>query len=292
MSRTISLQSTWLRAFATTLSALLILACGRTRPPDGTRRHPVTGVVVDRDEIHSQLTIAHNAVEGLMPSMTMPFRIANLKPQVQPGDQIKGTLVLTPDGGWIEDLTITHKSTRPVSPPPVHTMAEAGTEVPDFALKNQDGKPISLGAFRGQSVILTFIYTRCPFPDYCPLMMKDFNAVKRDLAKTPALERRVHLLSISIDPEFDTPAVVLRAYGKRLIPGVTPFERWDFATGSDEEIRRIATWFGLTYFYEAGQIQHSLSTAIIDANGRLVQLLPSNSWRPEDAVATLARISQ
>jgi protein SCO1/2 len=221
----------------------------------------------------------------------MPFRIANLKPNVQPGDQVKGTLVLTPDSGWIEDLAITHKSDRPVPPPTASATPEVGAEVPDFALTNQDGKPITLRSFRGQSVILTFIYTRCPFPDYCPLMMRNFNAVKRDLAKTPALERRVHLLSISIDPDSDTPAV-LKSYGQRMIPGDNPFERWDLATGSTAEIRRMATWFGLTYFYEAGQIQHSLSTAIIDANGRLVQILPSNSWRPEDAMVMLVRISQ
>jgi protein SCO1/2 len=234
---------------------------------------------VGRDEIHSRLTIAHGAVTGLMPAMTMPFRVANLAPAVQPGDKVRGTLVVTSDDGWIEGLTVTKKSdgsfTAPTSVDP-----ESGIEVPEFALRNQDGRSIGLREFSGQYVVLTFIYTRCPFPDYCPLMMKNFNAI------LAALPRDVHLLSVSIDPEHDTPAV-LHAYGERAIHARDPFAHWDLGTGSADEIRRMAGWFGLTYFEESGQINHELVTAIIDPDGKLVRVLRSNTWRPEEVLAIL-----
>jgi protein SCO1/2 len=271
------------------LLAISLLGCGRAVSPGGTRRFTIVGTVADRDAIHSQLTIAHEAVAGLMPAMTMPFRIANLNPSINLGDTVKGTLVVTQDEEWIENLVITRKSDHPVSAPPKPEARASGDEVPDFQLTNQDGKPITLRTFRGQTVILTFIYTRCPFPDFCPLMMKNFNAVKSELARDPAVARQVHMLSISIDPDYDTPAV-LRSYGEKMIRGKRPFENWDLATATPAQIGRMASWFGLTYSYESGQITHSLVTAVVGPNGRLVRVLPSNSWRPEELVATVSAI--
>jgi protein SCO1/2 len=275
MSRANSLRSICGSACA----ALLLVGCHASRPADGNRRYTIAGTVVERDEIHSRLTIAHDAVSGLMPAMTMPFRVANLAPAVQPGDQVRGTLVVTSDDGWIEGLTVTKKSDGSFTAPK-STDPEAGVEVPNFALRNQDGHGIGLRQFRGQYVVLTFIYTRCPFPDYCPLMMKNFNAI------LAALPKDVHLLSVSIDPGHDTPAV-LRAYGERTIHGRDPFAHWDLATGSAGEIRRMAGWFGLTYFEESGQITHGLVTAIIDPGGKVARVLRSNTWRPEEVLAVL-----
>jgi len=136
--------------------------------------------------------------------------------------------------------------------------------------------------------MLTFIYTRCPFPDFCPLMMKNFNEMKRALDRDPDIARKVHFLSISLDPDYDTPAV-LRAYGQRLITGDDPFERWTLATAAPSQIRPMATYFGVTYSKDGQQINHSLSTAIIGADGRLITLMADNDWKPADAIAIVKR---
>jgi protein SCO1 len=289
--RGISLRSGLSGALGVAIAASF-LACGPARSTEQrTGRFPIAGTVTGRDEIRSQLTIQHDAVAGLMPAMTMPFRVANLNPSVNLGDKVKGTLIVTEDSGWMENLIVTHKSDRPVAAPANSAKREPGAEVPDFAMRNQDGRLLTLRSYRGQSLILTFIFTRCPFPDYCPLMMKNFNAVKRELAARPDLEGRVHLLSVSIDPEYDTPAVLL-TYGKRTIHGKNPFENWDLATPSVEEIGRMAGWFGLIYSYQSGQITHSLVTAVIDPNGRLVRIFPANSWKPEELVATVSEVTR
>jgi len=250
----------------------------------GVRRFPISGTVVERDEIRSGLTIAHGAVSGLMPAMTMPFRIANLNPSVQPGDTVRGTLVVMRDDGWIENLTIARKHDASFVPP-VRALvaAAAGVAAPDCQLRNQDGAEVDLQRLRGKFVFLTFIYTRCPFPDYCPLMMRNFNALRGMFAADAQLAKRVHFISVSIDPEHDTPAV-LHAFGEHTIGGADRFANWDLATGSADEIRRLAGSFGLSYYSESGQITHSLATAIIGPDGRVMTVLEGNAWRPPDAV--------
>ena len=288
MWRAISSRSIWLSLL---LPALVFSGCQRSRNQKGVHRYDISGMVVERDEIRSRLIIAHDDVPGLMPAMTMPFRIANLQPAVQAGDKVRGSLVVMTDDAWIEGLSVTRKSDgASMTPiPPLHaSRATAGAEVPEFALRNQAAEALRLRRFRGQFVVLTFIYTRCPFPEYCPLMTKNLNAVRRLVAERPALDGKVRFIGVSIDPAHDTPAV-LRAYGERMIPGRDPFYNWDLATGSPEEIGRMAAWFGLTYFEERGQIVHSLVTAAIDREGRVMEIFPENGWRPEDVVDVLAR---
>jgi protein SCO1/2 len=268
---------------------LFATGCSRERVEGGVRRFPIAGTVLERDEIHSRLTIAHQAVSGFMPAMTMPFRIANLSPSVQPGDAVRGTLVVMPDDGWIENVSITKKHDASFVPPAHASVAAVGAAVPDFRLRNQAGAEVSLQRFRGKFVFLTFIYTRCPFPDYCPLMMKNFIAVRRILAGEPEFAERVHFISVSIDPEHDTPDV-LRAYGERTIGGADRFANWDLATGSPDEVRRLASCFGLTYYSESGLITHSLATAIIDPDGKLMTVLEGNAWRPADAVGIVKSV--
>ena len=284
MWRAISSRSTWLSLL---LSALLLAGCQRTQNQKAVRRYEISGMVVERDEIRSRLTIAHDDVPGLMPAMTMAFRVANLQPAVQPGDKVRGSLTVMADDAWIEELTVTRKSDGSFLPPLQPTRAKAGVEVPDFVLRNQDGDALGLRQFHGKFIVLTFIYTRCPFPDYCPLMMRNLNAVRRLASERPTLNGKVHFIGVSIDPEHDTPPV-LRAYGERMIPGPDPFHNWDLVTGSPEEIGRMAAWFGLAYFKDRGQITHSLVTTVIDREGRVMEIFSENAWRPEDVVTVLA----
>ena len=136
-------------------------------------------------------------------------------------------------------------------------------------------------------MVLTFIYTRCPLPDYCPLMTRNFGEIGQSLFKESlAKGRKTRLLSVTIDPAYDTPAI-LKDYGKRYLPAGMTFRQWSYATGSDEEIQKIASFFGLSYWQENGQIIHGLRTIVISPEGRIVRIFRGNDWQPEEVVALL-----
>ncbi len=263
---------------------LLMLAGCRAKPPEASasaRRYDLKGKVVSADKAKMEVVIAHEAIAGYMEPMTMPFTLRDewVFDVLAPGAAITATLVVDGDRSWLENPTVTQMadagqpSTEGIEP-------EVGAEVPDLTLTNQDGRRISLHQYRGRTLILTFIYTRCPLPDYCPLMMRNFAEL------LPMLPERTELLSISIDPAYDTPAV-LRDYGRRHLPPGESFRRWELATGTDEEIRAAAGYFGLGYWQEAGQIIHGLRTAVISPAGRIVSIHRGNEWKPAEIIAEL-----
>jgi protein SCO1/2 len=146
--------------------------------------------------------------------------------------------------------------------------------VPEFTLTDQNGRPIRLSDFRGKAVVLTFIYTRCPLPNFCPLMSKNFEALQERLSR--AVPGKCHLLSVSIDPKFDTPEV-LKGYAALYHADE---KSWSFATGSEEQMNVVASMFGLVHEPESGMISHNLRTALIGDDGRLLHLWKSNVWTP------------
>ncbi len=175
-------------------------------------------------------------------------------------------------------------------PPPAQASAgfellKPGEEIPNQLLIDQDGQPRPLSTLRGHRVALTFIYTRCPMPDFCPLMDRHFATIQREIKATPELAD-VRLLSVSFDPQFDTPPV-LKAHAKKY--EADP-QVWSFVTGDRDEITRFAARFGVSV-ERAEQnpidITHNLRTAIIDPQGRLVKVHTGNSWTPADIVADL-----
>jgi len=170
------------------------------------------------------------------------------------------------------------------------SVASPGDAVPDFDLVNQDGKRIHLAQYGGRTLVLTFVYTRCPVPEFCPLAMKLFHELDEALARDPALAPRAHLLTISFDATHDTPAV-LRSFGRAYVVdrGEGSFARWEFATGSEEQIKAITGFFGLLYWNDQEQITHSLRTAIIGPNGKVVQVYGDNLWTAEEAVREVRR---
>jgi protein SCO1/2 len=132
---------------------------------------------------------------------------------------------------------------------------------------------------------LTFIYTRCPLPDFCLLMSNNFGEILKRLHEDSKAFDQVQLLSLSIDPEYDKPEV-LRQYGKRYVGDIDPtFQHWQFATGSPEQIQKAADFFGLSYDQKSGQIVHSLSTVLIGADGKVLKVYLGNDWKPADVVA-------
>jgi len=220
-----------------------------------------------------------------MKGMTMPFLVNSNQEwvfsKIGPGDQIHATLVLG-ERAELEDISFTKRSEAEWDGTSQLRIPEPGDEVPDIALVNQDGKKIHLGQFRGKPLLLTFVYTRCPLPDFCLLMSNNFSEILKELRGKPAVFDKVQLLSISIDPEYDTPAV-LRKYGERYAGDVDPkFQRWQFASGTPEQVTKAANFFGLAVDRKSGQIVHSLSTVLIGADGSVLKVYSGNGWKPDE----------
>ena len=276
--------------------AVLVYSC-RPRSSANEKRYPINGKVVAVDKKDRTATIEHEDIVGYMPAMTMPFRIKNDADleMMKPGDQVTGSLVVNDTSSWVEIATIA-EGTAPLSPTAVIPgEPKPGDEVPDFGLTNQDGKRIHLAQYRGKTLALTFVYTRCPQPDQCTLMSTNFAAVDKELQKEPDVYAKTHLLTISFDPDYDTPKV-LRSYGASHTGRYSDetFQHWEFATGTKDEVKGVAQFFGLRYFQdtESGdeQVIHSLRTAVIGPDGKLVKLNRGNEWKPTEIVSDLTKL--
>lgn len=264
---------------------LTCITCTK-KPTD--KRYELQGRVVVVDSGSRELTIAHEDIQGLMPGMTMPFVVARNQDwifgKIGPGDHIHATLVMN-DHAELQDISFTKGSETGSDGTSNLRIPEPGDDVPNLTLVNQSGKKIQLDQFRGKPLLLTFIYTRCPVPDYCLLMSNNFSAVLKELQKNPTAFAKAQLLSVSIDPDYDTPSV-LRNYGKRYVGDVDPgFQHWQFASGSPEEVRKSADFFGLSYNEKQGQIVHTLQTVLIGADGKVAKVYTGNQWKPAE-VAT------
>jgi protein SCO1/2 len=272
------------------LAALGSPACRREAAP--AARYPLKGTVVEVDVAKRTITIAHQDIPGFMPAMTMPYVVlekdAALLGSVAPGDEVTATLVAPDSRYWLEDLVVVRKGTPDpnATPAPRAHEAHPGDAVPDVALVDQDGRPVRLSDYRGRAVALTFVFTRCPFPDFCPLMMRSFATADAALAKDRRLAARTHLLTLSFDPKHDTPEV-LRAFGLPFQKTKPPFTRWTLATGTDDAIRALGGALELDYVEESRSFTHNLRTAVLDREGRLRRLFRGNEWTPEELVAEL-----
>jgi protein SCO1 len=275
--------------FTAIIGALLLvsMACRSPRPAS-TQRYEIAGKVVSFDRAKHKVTISHGDIAGYMEGMTMPFTIKDdwVYDALTPGADIKGTLVVENGVTWIENTQVTSPATSE-SAASEHPGNEpvAGTVVPDFALVNQDGARTNIESYRGRVLLLTFIYTRCPLPDFCPLMTTNFSEVNRKLMDDPTLASKTHLLTITIDPAHDTPKV-MKDYGSRTA-GLQKFDHWEFATGSADQVREIAQFFGLSYWPDKDQVVHSLRTALVGPDGKVVKLYRGNEWKPADVLADI-----
>lgn len=273
--------------------ACLVLASCQRQPFAPAQRYEIRGKVVSVDKGRSQVILAHEEIPGYMPAMTMPFpvRDAWAMSVLAPGQLVRAALVVQDSRSWLEEIAITQAPGRGGVQKAEGAIQEPnpGDEIPDFQLTNQDGKRIHLGEYRGQVLLLTFVYTRCPLPEYCPRMSNNFAEIYRAVKGDPRLLSKIHLLTISFDPEFDKPQV-LRSYGTAYTGGKEAFKQWEFATGSAEEVEKITMFFGLSYWQETGQIIHSLRTALIAPDGKLAQLYRGNDWASKEVLAQLKRL--
>jgi len=271
----------------------------RTSPSSvatAAQRYPVRGVVVSIDPTNGSVLLKHDEIPGFMPAMTMAYRLddPSIISELHPGDLITATLLVDHDSSGPTNLRLTEidiiAQARPDYKPKVNYHVPAkGDEVPDFSLLNQSGHKIDLRQFRGKVVLLTFIYTRCPLPDYCPRLTSNFAAIDKSLKSDPALYQKTHLLSISFDPSYDTPSV-LRRYGEAYMgdSGHVSFAHWEFAAPSAAELPSMEQFFDVGVTPQAdGILQHSLSTVVIDRQGRVFAFYPTNDWSVAEVLAQI-----
>lgn len=275
---------------------LLCTACNRkeTLSPNA-KKFDLKGKVVAVNKSQQLLTVAHEDIKDYMPAMTMEFKVRDawVFDIAKPGDEIAAAYIVDGASSWLEEVVV-KEGTGNAEAAGAGMEPKIGDEVPNYRLINQDGKPIRIHDYKGKTLLLTFIFTRCQDPQQCTLMSTRFAAVDQALQKQPALFEKTHLLSISFDPEYDTPKV-LRSYGASYTGKYTDenFAHWEFASGSEDEVKGIAQYFGLRYYKDAQtgdqQIIHSLRTAIVGPDSKIVKIYRGNEWQPEELLKEVAK---
>lgn len=263
----------------------LIVAVACAREPE-TRTYQLTGQILVVTPESKEVLVKHDDIPGFMPAMTMPYTVSDpgiLKERVA-GDLITATLNVAPDRAYLSAITKTGTAPLPddartTIPAAANvTLLKVGDDVPNTSLVDR-GQPLSLTGFKGSAFAVTFIYTRCPLPQFCPLMDRRFAEVQAMAAADPVLRGRVRLLSISFDPAFDTNAT-LQAHASK---AGADRAVWRFATAEEAVVDRLAAEFGINVIREKdGTITHNLRTAIVDPSGRITAILDSNAWTAGD----------
>ncbi len=277
--------------------ALLSVGCGKKSEPaeKAPSRYEVRGLVRGLPLNHKTLDIEHQDIPGFMPSMTMPFEVRdeNEIADLKLGDSIAFRLNVTRRDSWIDRVRKIEASElhlpmhASVSPPQTATGARErlheGDIMPGFMLTDQDGKPVTLETFRGHPFVVTFIFTRCPVPNFCPRMSSNFADLQKAIESASGSLAGTRLLSISFDPEHDTPEI-LKEYGQH---AGADFALWTFATGQPAEIQRLTKGFSVLVQSESGTINHSLATALIDPGGKIAAIWRGNGWTPAEVIRSL-----
>jgi protein SCO1 len=286
--------------FPRVLVSVCLLACVGCGQPAPRNSYALQGQVLSIDAPHKSLTIKHGDIKGLMPAMTMPYSVRDetLLSALTAGDLVDATLVLESNDAYL--ATITKTGSAPLEQPPAEAPAPAaasrfellkpGEMVPNAPFVDQEGRRRTFGAFKGAPVVMTFIYTRCPLPNFCPLMDRNFAKMQGPLKSDPALGR-VQLVTVSFDPVVDSPAV-LKKHAKEL---EADLHRWTFLTGDRDDIDRFAARFGVAVsraLNDPRDITHNLRTVIIDSDGKLVKTYTGNDWTPDQVLADLRGMSQ
>lgn len=239
-----------------------------------------------------EVTLDHEAIPGFMDAMTMPYKLKDpsILSELHPGDVLTADVLVSHGADAevsLDHIVVVAQGKPDYLPTVIYHVPAPGDVVPDFALRNQDGRTIHLRQFRGQELLITFIYTRCPLPNFCPLVTHNFAVIEKQLAATPALYAKTHLLCVSFDPDHDTPER-LRAYGATYLGGDAKhaFNHWDFAVPRKTVLAEMAKYFdvGITAGPE-DTITHTLSTTLIGRNGKVIHFYPGNEWTPDQVLA-------
>ena len=267
----------------------------------------VRGVIKELKPNGKTAVISHETIPDYMEAMTMDFDVKEKRELagLKAGDAISFRMVVTKDDGWIENV---HKlapvepvdGTKIVTVPgtnatnaltfrrsPIVEPLNVGDAIPDYKFTNQFGTPISLAQYKGRALGLTFVFTRCPFPTFCPRMSQHFQKATTALQSMPNGPTNWSLLSISFDPEWDTPARLHKYAAQYNIDT----NHWQFATGDYWNVDGISEQFGMTFYRETPTAlpNHNLRTVVIDAQGRVQQVFTGNEWTPEQFAAEMVK---
>lgn len=263
--------------------------------PTNVIAYPARGVLQEIRAGGWKAVIAHEDIPGYMEAMTMLLEVrdTNELAGLNPGDTLSFRMLVTDTDGWIDQVKKVAAGAAPAGtnarPAWADELAELtpGSPLPDCTLTNQIGQAIPLSAFKGRALAFTFIFTRCPFPVYCPRLNQNFAAVQAALLgdRTSAAATNWHLLSISFDPEYDTPARLAKyAETYRHDPA-----HWTFATGRTEDIRRLGSGFTLAFWKEGALFNHNIRTVVVDTRGRIQRIFHDNEWKPAELEAELRK---
>ena len=274
-------------------SVILGLAFGSacSRPAaDPPKRYPVTGQVLAVAPDKLELTLKHDDIPGYMPAMTMIYPVASAAEMEgrTPGELIAATLEVTLSQGKLTEIKHAGEAPLPANSNEAALAAgvlSPGDEVPDAAFIDQADRRRSFAEWKGSLTLVTFVYTSCPLPTFCPLMDQNFATIQRAVAEDSLLRGRVRLVSISIDPAHDTPAV-LAAHAKKRSADENV---WTFLTGDVPTLQRFAGRFGVGIIRPEGasDITHNLRTTLIDPAGRVLKIYPGGDWTPGTVLADL-----
>ena len=283
--------------------AVSLAGCGRAPAPAAAaaapaeRRYPLTGEVVSADVAHTTLVVRHDAIPGYMPGMTMDFPVsAGDAANARPGERIRAQLVIDAAGnGRLESIWPDDKAARDTVDAAAKMLRqdttakggsayrEVGDAIPEFVLYDQDGRVVQSGRFRGRQVMLNFIYSRCPIANMCPLSTTKMVETQK-LAKAAGVPN-VEFVSITLDPAYDTPGVLREYAGARGIDTAN----FSFLTGPEAAIRDLLTQFGVIAQFRGNFLDHTLSTLLIDEQGRVAWRADGGDWDPKEFVQRMRR---
>ena len=296
----------WLPLFAL---LVFVTSCGKNSSPPAAEKpvdvstnqqiFQVRGTVIELQPAEKSVRIRHEEVTNYMPAMTMNFdvRDTNELAGLNPNDIVTFRMMVTDTDGWIDQIKKVG-----VAPPPSNSSValpkgirilpdveplSVGDMMPNYQFTNHLGQAISFSQYRGQAVVFTFIFTRCPYPTFCPLMSNNFRTVQDALAKSPIGLTNWHLFTITFDPEWDTPER-LKAYAQGY--GCDP-KYWSFLTGDFVAISSLAEQVGQTFARDPDSfnISHNLRTVVVDAQGRVQKIIPENKWRPNELASEIVK---
>jgi protein SCO1/2 len=288
--------------FSAFLACIVLAGCrsgqnAQNQSNSEVKVYHVRGKIVSTDVPHAIVMLDHEAIPGFMEAMTMPYQLKdpNVIGDLHPGDVITADVLVSKSGQQtvlLDHIVVVAQAKPDYKPAVSYHVPAPGDKAPDFKLLNQDGRAIHLGQFKGKTLLMTFIYTRCPLPNFCPLVTRNFATINKQLAGDAKLNSRTHLLCVSFDPEHDTPAV-LRAYGAEYIgsSSAAAFAHWDFAVPTKSELAEMAKFFNVGMSGgENGTINHTLSTTVIGPDGRVAAFYPGNEWTPDQVLGDVRKL--
>lgn len=257
------------------------------------KTYTIHGKVLEVEAKKNQILLQHEAVPGFMEAMTMAYKVADPAAvgELHRNDRISATLAVLPSGAELRNIVITGQGTPNILPEVQYHVLRPGDTVPDFQMINQNGQRIHLAQYRGKVLLLTFIYTRCPLNDFCPRMSRNFAEIEQQLTTDKEMASKTHLLSISFDTAYDKPAV-LRSYGEAYTGNYNKekFTHWEFAATNAQTLTKMTAFFDVGVTGSDPQsIVHTLSTVMIGADGKVLEWLPTNDWKPADVLAEMRK---